>query len=67
MMTLKTMIPLAAVTVCGLVCGSAEPQDRYVDSGEIVVDASEAPTMIPFHNLRIDKIVWEGIQTKVKL
>ena len=67
MMTLRKVIPLAAVAVCGLVCGSAEPQDRYVDFGEIVVDASEAPTMIAFHNLRIDKIVWEGIQTKVKL
>ena len=67
MMTPRKVIPLTAVAVCGLVCGSAEPQDRYVDSGEIVLDASEAPTMIPFHNLRIDKIVWEGIQTKVKL
>jgi len=67
MMTLKTMIPLAAVTVCGLVCGCVEPRARYVDPGEIVVDASEVPTMIAFHNLRIDKIVWEGIQTKVKL
>lgn len=67
MMTPRKVIPLAAVAVCGLVYGSAEPQNRYVDSGEIVVDASETPMMIAFHNLRTGKIVREGIQMKVKL
>ena len=44
-MALKKMIPLAAVAVCGLVCGCVEPRVRYADPGEIVAGAPEAPTM----------------------
>lgn len=45
MMTLKKMIPLAAVAMCGLVCGCVEPRARYVDPGEIVSGAPDSPTM----------------------
>lgn len=45
MMALKKMIPLAAVAVCGLVCGCVEPRARYVDPGEIVSGVPESPTM----------------------
>ena len=45
MMALKKMIPLAAVAVCGLVCGCVEPRARYVDPGEIVSGAPDSPTM----------------------
>ena len=67
-MTLRKVIPLLAVAVCGLMCGCVEPRARYVDPGEIVSGVLESPTMIiAFKNLRTGKIVWEGIQTKVKL
>lgn len=45
MMKLKKMVPLAAVAVCGLVCGCVEPRARYVDHGEIVFGVPEQATM----------------------
>ena len=45
MMKLKKLVPLAAVAVCGLVCGCVEPRARYVDHGEIVSGVPESPTM----------------------
>ena len=45
MMTLRKVIPLAAVAVCGLVCGCVEPRAHYVDPGEIVSGVPESPTM----------------------
>ena len=45
MMKLKKLIPLAAVAVCGLVCGCVEHRARYVDPGEIVAVVPEQATM----------------------
>ena len=44
-MTLKRLIPLAAVAVCGLLCGCVEPRTRYVDPDEIVAGTADGATM----------------------
>ena len=41
----ESMLLLAAVAVCGFVCGCVEPRARYVDPGEIVSGVPESPTM----------------------